>query len=82
MGWVILGNLIKLPMRIETVCNLSKFTVSFGCPTNHFLCKNSKCLAPLYKCDGKNDCGDNSDENEGCAGNRNNEGPINKYLHL
>ena len=37
-----------------------------GCP--NFLCTNGKCLPNEMKCDGKNDCGDNSDEDLGCFG--------------
>ena len=43
--------------------------VGFGCPEDRFICKSTtKCLASYYKCDGKDDCGDNSDEEEGCIG--------------
>ena len=37
-----------------------------GCPDGHFLCNNQKCLLEEVKCDGRNDCGDNSDEENGC----------------
>ena len=37
-----------------------------GCP--NFLCENGRCLPNEMKCDGKNDCGDNSDEDQGCFG--------------
>ena len=40
----------------------------FGCPKDYFVCQNNKCLPPHYKCDGKDDCEDNSDEIEGCKG--------------
>ena len=42
----------------------------FSCPKEKFLCKNSKCLPSTFKCNGKDDCGDNSDEIDGCVGNR------------
>ena len=41
----------------------------FGCPNNSFICKNKKCLSEKMKCDGKDDCGDGSDEDDGCNGN-------------
>ena len=40
------------------------FSDMIGCPS--FLCANQKCLPNEFKCDGKNDCGDNSDEEDGC----------------
>ena len=43
--------------------------IAQGCPRNYFSCKNKKCVRDKMKCDGKNDCGDNSDEEEGCKGN-------------
>ena len=39
-----------------------------GCPEGHFLCQNQKCLRAEVMCDGRNDCGDNSDEENGCFG--------------
>lgn len=30
--------------------------------TKGFLCKNFNCIPKLWRCDGKNDCGDDSDE--------------------
>lgn len=32
------------------------------CPPNFFTCANQKCVATIYRCDGENDCRDNSDE--------------------
>ena len=32
------------------------------CPYNYFLCSNKKCLNNTLVCNGKDDCGDNSDE--------------------
>ena len=32
----------------------------------HFTCKNSLCIAIHLQCDGDDDCGDNSDEDERC----------------
>ena len=32
------------------------------CAKNQFLCDNKKCVPEKWKCNGVNDCGDNSDE--------------------
>ena len=40
------------------------------CPSHKFLCANDKCILPSEICDGKDDCGDNSDETTGCAKGR------------
>ena len=37
---------------------------------NHFKCTNHKCVDNSYVCDGRNDCGDYSDEDKGCQGKR------------
>ncbi|KAK9679907.1 Low-density lipoprotein receptor repeat class B [Popillia japonica] len=36
------------------------------CPPNQFKCQNDKCIPVVWLCDKDNDCGDNSDEFEGC----------------
>lgn len=30
----------------------------------YFLCDNRNCIRRIYKCNGENDCGDNSDEKD------------------
>ena len=37
------------------------------CEERHFACGNGRCIPNAWKCDGENDCGDNSDEGEFCA---------------
>lgn len=46
----------------ENVC-----VVCTVCDENQFECTNSKCIPITYICDGENDCGDSSDEQE-CQG--------------
>ena len=41
----------------------------FGCPIGTFSCKNNKCIPDGMKCDGKDDCGDRTDEEDGCKSN-------------
>lgn len=48
---------------------LSFFTLCFPwgpvrtCPLDEFQCNNTLCKPLAWKCDGEDDCGDNSDEN-------------------
>ena len=41
------------------------------CSRDDFLCANDKCANASNVCDGKDDCGDNSDEGTVCSGNFN-----------
>ena len=34
------------------------------CEPNEFKCKNGRCALKLWRCDGDNDCEDNSDETD------------------
>lgn len=37
-------------------------TIAKTCSANQFACNNGVCIPEFWKCDGDNDCGDNSDE--------------------
>ena len=38
------------------------------CGPSEFKCNNSLCISAAFKCDGQNDCRDNSDENDELCG--------------
>ena len=49
------------------------FNSSFSsgtCPPFAFRCRNKRCVLKSKVCDGINDCVDNSDETDGCKGNK------------
>lgn len=50
------------PGDIEPLANLTCPSVGKSCSTEHFGCGNSLCIPKGWKCDGEDDCGDNSDE--------------------
>ena len=40
------------------------------CPLDHFQCLNQRCVPNSVVCNGENDCGDYTDESEGCSGKK------------
>ena len=40
----------------------------YACGEDEFSCSNHKCVPISLKCNGQNDCGDNSDETKDCIG--------------
>lgn len=49
---------------------ISPLSVARHCPHDEFQCNNTLCKPLSWKCDGEDDCGDNSDENpEECSKN-------------
>ncbi|XP_068751456.1 low-density lipoprotein receptor-related protein 1-like isoform X2 [Montipora capricornis] len=61
----------RLENETSTTCIGSEsVSPSSLCPLNKFTCHNGNCISKHWRCDGTNDCVDNSDETEfaGCAG--------------
>ncbi|XP_046432202.1 sortilin-related receptor-like isoform X1 [Neodiprion fabricii] len=50
------------PGGITPYLNSTCPRVASTCSANQFYCNNNICIPELWKCDGDNDCGDNSDE--------------------
>ena len=46
--------------------------IKSNCPKTHFTCDNMRCVRGSLLCDGKDDCGDESDEVKGCSGSNDN----------
>ena len=49
-------------INFHIVINKKGFKGCCSCDRHQFLCNNKVCIPNLWKCNGKNDCGDNSDE--------------------
>ena len=56
--------------------------LDYACGEDEFSCSNHKCVPISLKCNGQNDCGDNSDETKDCIGIFNNHLIINKLVFL
>lgn len=41
---------------------------AFFCRSDEFVCNNTLCKLQMWVCDGKDDCGDNSDEDADMCG--------------
>ena len=52
---------------IEIFLWFVQILAGFGCPEDTYTCNNQKCIPNALKCDGNDDCGDNTDEDEGCC---------------
>ena len=45
---------------------ISLFMAVRACAVSQFLCDNGRCVPEDYRCDGDDDCSDNSDEPDDC----------------
>ncbi|XP_024940142.1 sortilin-related receptor isoform X2 [Cephus cinctus] len=55
-------NKCTCPGGIKPYANSTCPQMAHTCAANQFSCSNGICIAELWRCDGENDCGDNSDE--------------------
>ncbi|KAK0098602.1 hypothetical protein PV326_006350 [Microctonus aethiopoides] len=53
------------PNAVQPFENSTCPRIANTCAANQFACKIGACISELWRCDGENDCGDNSDE-ENC----------------
>lgn len=55
----------------SVILTFASYKTSPGCGSELFVCGNDRCIDRGLMCDGYDQCGDNSDEVEGCSGNTN-----------
>ena len=61
--------------RIRTTTSITNF-----CSETEFTCLNGKCIREDWKCDGEDDCGDSSDEND-CSSSGKKRHPCKMYSY-
>ena len=61
-------NVICYQSKNRELCFSHLFATDGVCSKNDFLCANDICASASVVCDGKDDCGDNSDEGTVCSG--------------
>ncbi|KAG5337450.1 SORL protein, partial [Acromyrmex charruanus] len=61
-GMVMTESTCLCPGGIKPYSNSTCPRVASTCSSNQFACNNNVCIPEFWKCDGDNDCGDNSDE--------------------
>lgn len=65
----------------KDVCQLRSPFICTVCNKSHITCKNGFCKPNYWHCDGVNDCGDNTDE-ENCGKNGNKTLIVRKSLQF
>ncbi|CAB3366798.1 Hypothetical predicted protein [Cloeon dipterum] len=61
-GLELSGSQCYCPMKLKPLQNGTCPAVKYKCPVDYFRCRNGNCVPKLWRCDGDNDCSDNSDE--------------------
>ena len=56
--------------------DINNIIIADTCDSDEFTCSNLKCRPESVVCDGNDDCGDNSDEEQDCGGRYDKLSPI------